>query len=225
MTDLNELLLESERLEALQECRNLMGRYSLLHAAFRNREYVELWAKREDDWIRMPFGQFNGWEGVRHCYVDIHGDRNDPDDREELKGLMMVHLMDTEVIEVAADGRTAKGCWLSPGVETGPAPGKEKGAWCWGKYEVEFIKEDGVWKFWHLTLYPVFLTPYNHSWGEKKAVENMQGTVIFDDPLAAKDPAHACQPLPKPMWEYGPEAEYPVNEPAIPEPYASYPGI
>jgi hypothetical protein len=216
MDKYEELLLQAERVEALQEIRNLMGKYSYLHSAFRNKEYVELWAKREDDVLIMPFGKFVGWEGIRHCYVDYHGDRNNPEDYEELRGLMMLHLMDTEVIEVAADGKTAKGAWLSPGTETAPQEGKEKGAWCWGKYEVEFIKEDGVWKFWHMTLFPLFLSPYNRSWGEP-APAKMLGQVQLEDPQ--------CLPLDKPMWEYTADAEYPENEPAIPEPYAYYEGI
>ena len=49
MNDYEALLHQAKRLEALQEIRNLMGRYSYLHSAFRNKEYAELWAKREDD--------------------------------------------------------------------------------------------------------------------------------------------------------------------------------
>lgn len=204
------LLRKAENLEALQEIRNLMGRYSYLHSAFRNLEYIELWAKRDDAELTMPFGKFRGWEAIRHCYVDCHGDRSNPQDYEELRGLMMIHLMNTEVIEVASDGKTAKGIWLSPGTETAPQEGKEKGAWCWGKYEVEFIREDGTWKFWRMTLYPLILSPYDRSWGEP-APKKMLGQVQMEDPQ--------CLPLDHPMWEYGPEAEYPENEPAIPLPY------
>ena len=207
MSELNELMLQAERLEAAQACRNLMGRYSYLHTAFRNKEFMELWAKRDDVSQTMPFGKFVGYEGVYQSYVGFHGDRNNPEDYEQLRGLMMIHEMCTDVIEVAADGKTAKGIWISPGTETAPSPGKEKGAWCWGKYEVEFIKEDGVWKFWHMTLYPLFLTPYNRSWGEMP------------------DMGPYCHPLEKPFWEYGPDAIYPEDEPAVPQRYDSYPGI
>lgn len=217
MSELNDLMLQAERLEAAQACRNLMGRYSYLHTAFRNKEFMELWAKREDVSQTMPFGKFIGYEGVYQSYVDFHGDRNNPADYEELRGLMMIHEMGTDVIEVAADGKTAKGIWISPGTETAPSPGKEKGSWCWGKYEVEFIKEDGEWKFWHMTLFPLFLTPYNRSWGEPAldmvGSKEMPGMGEF------------CHPLDKPMWTYGPDAVYPEDEPAIPRPYASYPGI
>ena len=216
MNELNELLREAERLEAYQACRNLMGKYSYLHTAFRNKEYVELWAKRDDDRLTMPFGVFKGWEGVRRCYVDIHGDRSIPEDAEAVKGLMMIHEMCTEVIEVAADGKTAKGIWITPGTETSPAPGKEKGSWCWGKYEVEFIKEDGMWKFWKMTLFPLFLTPFDRSWGQPQL--DMEGTHEMPD-------MGVDERLEKPFWQYGPDAIYPENEPAMPEAYASYPGI
>lgn len=217
MSELNDLVLQAERLEAAQACRNLMGRYSYLHTAFRNKEFMELWSKRDDVSQTMPFGKFIGYEGVYQSYVGFHGDRNIPEDYEAIRGLMMIHEMSTDVIEVAEDGKTAKGIWISPGTETAPSPGKEKGSWCWGKYEVDFIKEDGQWKFWHMTLYPLFLTPYNRSWGEPalKMAGNGEMPNMGD----------FCQPLEKPFWEYGPEAIYPEDEPAVPQPYASYPGI
>ena len=217
MSELNELMLQAERLEAAQACRNLMGRYSYLHTAFRNKEFMELWAKRDDVSQTMPFGKFVGYEGVYQSYVGFHGDRYNPEDYEQLRGLMMIHEMCTDVIEVAADGKTAKGIWISPGTETAPSPGKEKGAWCWGKYEVEFIKEDGMWKFWHMTLYPLFLTPYNRSWGEPALKMAGNGEMPDMGPY--------CHPLEKPFWEYGPDAIYPEDEPAVPQRYDSYPGI
>ncbi len=211
MSELNDLMLQAERLEAVQACRNLMGRYSYLHSAFRNKEFMELWSKRDDVSQTMPFGKFVGYEGVYQSYVGVHGDRNTPEDYEAIRGLMMIHEMSTDVIEVAADGKTARGIWISPGSGTAPDAGKDKGAWCWGKYEVEFIKEDGQWKFWHMTLFPLFLTPYNRSWGEPalKMVGNGE----------MPDMGDFCHPLEKPFWTYGPDAIYPEDEPAIPEPY------
>ena len=82
MSELNELMLQAERLEAAQACRNLMGRYSYLHTAFRNKEFMELWAKRDDVSQTMPFGKFVGYEGVYQSYVGFHGDRYNPEDYE-----------------------------------------------------------------------------------------------------------------------------------------------
>ena len=87
MNDYEALLHQAKRLEALQEIRNLMGRYSYLHSAFRNKEYAELWAKRDDDRLVMPFGKFVGWEAVRQCYAELNGDRSKQEDLDELRGL------------------------------------------------------------------------------------------------------------------------------------------
>ena len=119
-----------ERLEAVQACRNLMGKYSYYHTAFRNKEYIDLWAKREDDLLVMPWGSYQGFEGVKACYMKDHGDRSDPQVPDSLKGAVMMHEMDTEVIEVAEDGKTAKGAWLSPGQRDlcgRPGAGHEQG--------------------------------------------------------------------------------------------------
>ena len=173
---LQAALKRIERLEAAQACRNLMGKYSYYHTAFRNKEYVELWADRDDCYYRFPFGEYKGIDAIRHCYLVEHGDRSDPGMDQNLKGALMMHEMETEVLEVPEDGQTAKGCWISPGHETMPARDLKEGEvphgdahWCWGKYEVEFIKHNGQWKIWHMILYPLFKTSFYKSWAFTKA--------------------------------------------------------
>ena len=153
---LEQLTTKLERLEAVQACRNLMGKYSYYHTAFRNNEYIDLWAKRDDDLLVMPWGSYKGFEGVKACYLKDHGDRNDPGMLDSLRGAVMMHEMDTEVIEVAKDGKTAKGAWISPGHEScfipdfEKIPGWKKGdpvppdapmvsscEWAWSKYQVD----------------------------------------------------------------------------------------
>ena len=210
-----------ERLEAVQACRNLMGKYSYYHTAFRNQEYIDLWAKREDDLLVMPWGSYQGYEGVKACYMKDHGDRSDPKVLDSLKGAVMMHEMDTEVIEVAEDGKTAKGAWLSPGHETyvdGQLPGRSKeessgqahAEWCWGKYAVDFIKDDnGEWKIWHMRLYPLFKCEYGESWVDTKQPEPEDYTFMSSQRSTS-------------WWIYSPTEVYPANEPAIPWPYEKF---
>lgn len=219
-----ELLeLKLERLEAAQACRNIMGKYSYYHTAFRNTEYVDLWAKREDALLVMPWGVYHGYEGVKTCYMTDHGDRNDPGTYESLRGAVMMHEMDTEIIEVAADAKTAKGCWISPGHETyvirggdgvGILKDEESGTahaeWCWGKYAADFIKDpDGRWKIWHMRLYPLFKTEYGTSW--VKAAQPVPDDYSFTH--AQRGPG---------AWVYSPDVIYPENEPPIPAPYNTF---
>jgi len=66
-------------------------------------------------------------------------------------GSMIMHTLTTPIIEVAGDGRTAKGMWYSPGqvTEIG-SDGKPIAMWMWEKYGVDFVKEGGKWKLWHI---------------------------------------------------------------------------
>jgi hypothetical protein len=128
-------------------------------------------------------------------------------------GVMNIHALTTPVVEVAGDGKTAKGIWLSIGVETGPEPGKDKpqGYWAWCKYGVDFIKEEGKWKIWHLHVYGLFRTPYEKSWVEAEK----PGVLPIPEELK---PDRATT---HPLWTYSPTA---VAElvPAPPEAYDTW---
>jgi hypothetical protein len=228
---LEEALHRIDRLEAAQACRNLMGKYSYYHTAFRNKDYMTLWAKREDSYFKFPFGQYIGYEAIAHCYLVEHGDRDDPGMDQKLQGIMTMHELDTEVLEVAADCKTAKGVWISPGHETfmrnpenvDPAKEPEKlvadPMWAWSKYEVEFIRDtDGTWKLWHMVLYPLFKTGYHQSWTE--------GAEIVEQPINP-EPDQVKPGEVNPMtgqqapdfWQWSPTAVYPAHEPEPPVPY------
>ena len=89
-----------ERLEAVHEIQNVMGRYSYLHTAGMQEETVELWAKKTHGVVaNVPsFGLYEGFEGIKRLYVGAHncfeGDRI---------GQMHMHTLTTPVIEVAGD--------------------------------------------------------------------------------------------------------------------------
>ena len=217
---LEELTRKLERLEAQEACRNLMGKYSYYHTAFRNREYIDLWAKRDDDLLAMPWGDYHGFEGVKACYMKDHGDRNDPATLAMLKGAVMMHTMNTEIIEVAADGQTAKAAFFSDGHETyieGRVPGfydpsvepVPHAEWCWGAYAVDFIRDNGEWKIWHMRLYPISKSEYGESWVDAAQPTPDDYTFTSGDRSSR-------------MWHYSPDEVYPENQPAIPWPYEKF---
>ena len=77
LAKLEALQLQADRAEAAIICSNIMSRYVNYHAAFRHKDYVKFWAKRDDDILEMPWGKYYGYEGVVHCYLDHHKDRSD----------------------------------------------------------------------------------------------------------------------------------------------------
>lgn len=59
-------------------------------------------------------------------------------------GTLKVYLVSTGHVEIAEDGRTAKGIYYSPGLQTEMgSDGKPKSAWDYRHLGVDFIKEDG----------------------------------------------------------------------------------
>jgi len=198
-----------QRLEDVREIENLMAKYAYLHTAGMHEETAELFAKKTPG-VRAEIGRLGRWEGTaginkamvkNHKFMGVGS-----------PGGLFVHTQTTSVIEVAGDGKTAKGVWMSPGLETrrNPETGKLIGYWLWGNYGVDFVKEDGKWKFWHFHVYPYIMTPYDKSWTEP--------TVVASPP--APDDVKPDRPgTSSNMYSTTAEIEY---NPVPPEPYETF---
>lgn len=196
---------ENARLRAARECENLMSAYSYLGSAHRLRDYMKLWADRPDTKLEMPWGVYDGYEGVCRCYLTDHTDRNESGAEEELRGTMFIHPMTTCRLEVAGDCQTARGAWISPGIEAV----NNVAMWCMSKYAVDFINTPEGWRIWRMRLYPLFLTPYDVPFTEK------------DKDFGVLE-VHPDRGPSSPRYEYDLRAMYPYNEPVIPLAYETY---
>ena len=209
-----ELSQRLARVEAVQEIQNVMGRYSYWHTADMHRECMDLFALNTPG-VRaeMMWGVYEGAAGIERLYPGWHTHLGE----EARAGQLHMHTLTTPVIEVAADLRTARATWISPGHETmSPAEGggTARAHWAWCKYGCDFVTEDGRWKIWHLHVYGIFFTPYGQSWadpGDSSPVVDPPG---FPAELGPDRP-------PTTRWMYRPDQVY-VNEPAPPEPYVSF---
>ncbi len=154
-----------ERLWDIQQIKNLMGKYAYCHNAHLHMKTVEMFAlEKEDIWVEcVGIGVYCGADGIKNFFYDWHMSLEG-----DMKGAFNEHLLTTEVIEVAGDGKTAKAVWMSPGAETRRYKPKNEleAIWIWGKYAIDFIKADGEWKFWHFTITNDILCDYHHSWVE-----------------------------------------------------------
>ena len=72
------------------------------------------------------------------------------------------------IVDVAPDGKTAKGRWhmFSQEAEHG-----KYAHWGLGVFENDYVKQDGVWKIAKLHLYTTMYAPYKDGWG-KTAIPN-----------------------------------------------------
>jgi hypothetical protein len=156
---------------------NVFNRYMHYHNAYEDERIIaELWAKPGTPgmWSRYNnVGRYTTYESV----TAYHRGRPRP------VGKLLFHYTTTPVIEVGADGETAKGIWIMAGLESGlmdpevakDAPpwvfsggevdGKPVWAhWVWCKYGVDFVKQDGEWRIWHFRCYEVARAPFNRDW-------------------------------------------------------------
>ena len=135
--------------------------------------------------ITLNDGKYVGYEAVKAFFVDYHeaqtrwanetmrklfpeelGDKSD----EEIwaVGSNTVLNFTTPLIEVAFDGQTAKGMWYVYGSTTEVYSTGPKAAWNFGRCAVDFVKEDGVWKIWHMTMFTDIQCPVGGNWGKDK---------------------------------------------------------
>jgi hypothetical protein len=169
----------------IAEVQNVMSKHAYYHAAGRHlQELTDVWVREDGDYAASAsFGQNHGyWVGmrrIRQCYGELN-ESNRKRNLEIVSGLhpevtnsqenegvgsMIMHTLTTPIIEVAGDGKTAKGMWYSPGqvTEVG-ADGKPVAMWMWERYGADFVKEDGKWKLWHIHMYTDFAVPPGESW-------------------------------------------------------------
>jgi len=173
-----------QRIEDVQQIQNIMGRYAYYIMAGMQRHLGELLFARRPD-TRVYFGEqgyFEGPDAPERAWGNFEEGR---------VGFMAIHCPICPVIEIAGDGKTAKGVWIGLGLLAGTnkETGEPTGTWEWDKYGVDFIKEDGKWKIWHHHIYRLL-----HGWGVdekwadqfKKPEPSMQfktdGPAIDDNP-------------------------------------------
>jgi hypothetical protein len=122
-------------------------------------------------------GAFIGKDSIRRAFRFLGPANSLPE------GRMMTHMQLQGVVHVAEDGKTAKGRWraLAMTANAGQANWQE------GPYEVQYVKEDDVWKIKDLHWYQTFTAPYEGGWAKHSSVR---------PPPAAAKPGTATRPVP-----------------------------
>lgn len=210
-----------ERLEAVQEIKNLMGRYVWEHEVQKDPEFIDTkFAINNPDvsWEVAHMGLYRGREAVKEI-LDQHGPRGG----SISPGTLFIHTLTTPVIEIAEDGQTAKGVWKSPGAETitDPQTGKLRGMWAWTKYACDFIKEEGEWRILHYHVYRIFMTPADMNYTDEYEMKFMNAETITP---SAEGGAAQSASLKEPTTYDNPFTATYVPElvPAPPEPYKTF---
>jgi hypothetical protein len=101
-------------------------------------------------------GVYVGPERIR-AFLSLYGPETPQPKR------LFDHMQLQPIIDVAADGRTAKGRWH---VFAQEAVHGEYAQWGLGILENDYVKEDGVWKIARHHFFTTMYTPYAEGWGK-----------------------------------------------------------
>ena len=220
--------------EDLREIRNEAGRMTACYLMCdQGKIFDSYWSTRDDVCLATNEGYYVGAEAVKGYYDSIAarsmtvsklvqarfpekmGHLSD----EELFGAgeMDYKSIDTYVIEVAGDRKTAKGLWVIRGCEAKLTAGGPQAFWEWGWFAADFVLENDVWKIWHLQYLQEVMRPSGQPW---------VGPELKYDPLPEFEAVDDCR-IAEPTIPAQVRARYDADRPftpapRVPEPYEHF---
>jgi len=153
---------ELTRLKDIEAIRKLEHAYSFYLVMWMPEEIIDLFAWRKDTTLEWPEGTFFGKDGLNRFFGRINMGKN-PEFMHQ-----MMHL--TDVIDIAGDGKTARGRWWGFGAMAIPRGESVLQSFACGIYENDFIKEKGVWKLWKIKWVPVYSAMPAKGWVKEERV-------------------------------------------------------
>lgn len=138
------------RIVDVEQCKALVSRQIFNYNSGRTADSLrDLWVRTEDHKKTASYashwGFYTGMESIEKYYVDAFA--------EELKkhrGVSLFRAVNTPVVFIAKDGKTAQGMWLMDGEETWEKQdGTIEALHLFGRVAVDFIREADGWKIWH----------------------------------------------------------------------------
>ena len=174
-----------ERWEDSREIRNLMGVYTQKILYKEEGELLALWSGREDIALGLNDGWYVGREAVGNYYRSIveetarateilaglfpeHAAALSPERRFGM-GQFDVKPISSDLVEIAEDRQTAQGMWSCQGSDVRMTTAGPLSYWTLDVYAVDFLREDGQWRIWHLLDLRDVDCPCGEKWWEPPA--------------------------------------------------------
>lgn len=241
---LAEAETRAQRAEAYMEIKNVWAAHAYCYRAQQQRYEIEnFWAKEHDD-IMYAHGNmaFVGKETVLNYYAKGNEVMNEgklklacelfPDKIENNPenigvGDLVARLQATPYIQIAKDGKTAKGIWyvLGYNVEM-DRKGEPDVMLLLGKECVDFIKENDGWKIWHFRDSGDFMGRVNDTF-LKTILESRPFMDPGKDEPVGRTVEGAFPKANRKIYDFAEESIYSVLRaakfsPEIPEPYDTW---
>lgn len=185
---IKELEKKVQRLDDINEITRLQRVYSYYVMHMMRDEIADCFADDPDTTLRWLEGTWKGKKGVKR-YFGVGTDRPEPP-----PGFLHQVMPIAGVVDVDPDGIHAKGRWYSFGGVAVPdqKTGKTRPSIVGGLYEIQYLKENGVWKFWKIDwIIPLSIKIPPEQWG---TVEELGKSIVAfkapdpDVPMELDDP-------------------------------------
>jgi len=128
-------------------------------------QIVDLFADQTESVEIGARGVYKGKKGAETLFAKVMGRGN----KSRPYGVLRNHMQLQGVVHVDPDGKTAQGRWRA-WIQTGTWEKPETASWGEGTYEMDYVKENGKWKFKKLLFVPVFYTPFRDGWTVKSTI-------------------------------------------------------
>jgi hypothetical protein len=167
-------LQRTEDIEAIKKLQHAYG-YYLEH--WQEEEIVELFSHNPDVSLEInDTGFFKGWEAIKQSFnfadhFTAYGVKKAPGE------FLHILIPNAGIIDLAPDGRTAKGRWYGIFLGAMPRPVETRALLGCGIWENEYIKENGVWKFKKLFWTDIFCSPIEEGWVKNPFTDHTMKTV------------------------------------------------
>jgi len=196
-----EIQVESlQRLQDVEDIKKLQYAYGYYLMNWLHEELIDCFSTSPNTTLEWPQGSFIGADGPRRFFGNI----NTMKDPEFMHQMMQI----SGIVDIEPDGDTAKGRWWGFGAMAIPAgsmevPGGEgvgQSIGC-GIYEMEYIRENGVWKILKIKWVPVYSGTLEEGWVKperrskaKSAAINSRGFPEDWHPDGGPDPVDYSYP-------------------------------
>lgn len=199
----------ADRWEDHRTVENLMARwfgYTLL----RDYESVRgLWCVENEPCLGFNNGYYKGAEAVSGYYdaleaqalakaqvaKAVYADKLGDTPVEKLMGVgsFEVSTLTAPLIELAGDGKTAKGLWYLYGADVDLEADGPRSEWVFGRIGADFIREAGGWKLWHLLIVEDVRAPFRQKWTEEYALPEADPRFAPIGKVGMPEPNVPCQ--------------------------------
>ena len=161
--ELEKKVVSLQRLQDIEDIKKLQKAYGYYLMNWLHEELIDCFSKSPETVLEWPQGTFTGTDGPRNFFGNINTKR----DPEFMHQMMQI----SGIISIEPDADRAKGRWWGFGAMAIPAgsmevPGGEgvdQAIGC-GIYEMEYIREDGIWKILKLKWVPVYGGTLEEGW-------------------------------------------------------------